>query len=380
MSKHHLSFLSLLLITVAYNCKPAAVKPLESPLQITLKWYQSYPEETKEDIEIGMLWIMSFLGAEYDETIMDKIINWNEDETFLLDLDYAGFNKEQIKVWKELLTVFKQRSKYKEEAQMDVGAFVMESFNNSWHYYALTQASTNLDSFKAQYNFDEVDDFAVAPGESCVTKGMRVFNNAKARAFDQIAHIAKEGHGETAEKFVAKEFEVFDFMSNGQPRFAVYNVSGDLITGGDPSLSEAGKPAKCMWCHTSKVQPVLFGKTDVEGYGKLDDFQAKIKQQNRWVKRHVRKNANAFIADSIKQHSLAELIYVNYQDPSIMRLRNEGIDESKLAAIEKWYKNGEYEFMDLIIDSVIHRKTLEPDFKLEGRETDYEEINLLSTQ
>ena len=52
---------------------------------------------------------------------------------------------------------------------------------------------------------------------------------------------------------------------------------------------------------------------------------------------------------------------------------------SQMYLLVPWYKNGEYEFMNLIIDSVIHRKTIDPNFKLQGRETNYQEISGLLT-
>ncbi len=71
-----------------------------------------------------------------------------------------------------------------------------------------------------------------------------------------MAFIAQEGTGSAQQgSFEPSDFEVFDFMENGQPRFAIYDHNGQLKTAVPPSLGEAGKPAKCMWCHESNIQP-----------------------------------------------------------------------------------------------------------------------------
>ena len=336
--------------------------------EIVLKWHQSYNTETKRDIEIGLQWIFLYLGASCTEINMQHGLSWVDNRVFELKIDQLGFEMESLNVLRSLLNELKQSPEYKKHQCLDVGLFVMNIYNKSENYYKITQVPRTQSEFVTSHNFDDRFEFVTAYGESCVSSGIRLFNVAQSKQLTEIAYWAKEGTGETVENFQVKEFEVFDFMSNGQPRFAIYDLDGSLKNGADSEVSIGGKPAKCMWCHTSSVQPIISAASSIEGFERLDSFSRLIKKQNNIRKRYLRNQSYDFVVDSLSQHSLAELLYFTYEYPTPQRLISEGISRSEVEKLE-YHKNIEYKFFDLVFDSMVHRHEIDPTFKMSARET-----------
>lgn len=354
-------------------------KNKKSELKISLKWFPAYPQENKYKVETGLKWILAYLGADALDENYTSSIKWSNHNVLTLDFNKLEFSNSAKRAWKTIISKLKETSEYRENGWIDIGYFVSMTFNNSWSYYAITDVSQDLETFISKYNFDDQYDVVIHPKESCVASGFRLINIADANEVNEIAYIAKEGQGETLQFFKEEEFEVFDYMHNGQPRFAIYNQNGELTPGGDTTITQAGKPAKCMWCHTTKVQKLLFATTETDNFIKLNDFSTLIQAQNKLLKRHWKSVAQNFVADSMRQHSLAELLYVTYKEPTLYRLRNEGISDSKIDAIKSMtHMNQEYKFYNgLILDSVIDRSKVVPDFDIQTRETHLQEINLL---
>lgn len=337
-------------------------------LAINLKWYPAYPEESREDVEIGLLWTLSYLGELVNETDYLDYMTWIEDDVIRLDLTNLLDNEERIRRWDRVLAKIRQTSSDRKLRSIDVGKFVFETFTNSENYYYLTEMPETLQSFREHYQLDEDYPYIVAKGESCVSPGYRLFNTSESKRLTKIAYIAQEGTGNSLTDFTPKEFEVFDFMKNGQPRFAVYGIDGELRDGGDSEVTIAGRPAKCMWCHTSQVQPLIFAATDIDGYETTETFSNLIKNQNKIRRRYLRSNDQGYIVDSLRQHSLAELLYVTYEFPTPQRLEAEGLARGQMANLE-FHKNIEYKFFDLVFDSMVHRNAIDPNFKVSARET-----------
>lgn len=352
-----------------------AMAETEDKMVIDLKWYQNYPTETKENIQTGLKWILSYLGAMDPE----RAIQWQSETIVQVNIKKAGFSKKQEETWAVLLPEIKSRTNYKTDSFLDVGLFSLLTFNNSWHYYALTNMPKSFEGFKKPYDFDGGDQFIVAEGESCVSKGIRKLHAAKARTIDKIAHLSIEGIGKELEDFVPKEFEVFDYMPNGQPRYAIYDIDGRLLSGAKEDLGIAGKPAKCMWCHSSVVSKLIFTQTETEGYATIDEYSEIINKQNNLLWTTIQRDLpGKFLAEQAEEHSYAELLYIAYAEPTFYRLRNEGYKDE----LEYWKKethtNEEYKFMDLKLDSVLSRSKIDPSFNITGREYNKDEVNYLS--
>ena len=345
---------------------------ISQDMQIHLQWYPAYNGESPEDVEVGLLWILAFLGEPITTNNYLDYMEWVEDDILLLDLTQLVTDPQRVDLWQGILTSMERVSTDNQYHSVDVGKFVFDTFNNSATYYQLTEMPDSLQEFKAYYNLDDNYIFAVAPGESCVAPGYRIFSCSETNSLPRLGYIAQEGDGESIHDFVPSEFEVFGFMQNGQPRFGVYGTDGKLRDGGDQDLTTAGKPAKCMWCHTSQVQPLIFASSTVDGYESQDSFTTRINQQNKLRRRYLRKQKLDFAIDSLRQHSLAELLYVTYEYPTPQRLSAEGMTRGQIANLD-FYQNEEYRFFDLVFDSMVHRNAIDPHFTESARETEWSE-------
>lgn len=346
--------LLLIFAILVFNCTSNSSS---KETEINLLWIKSYEEDTPTRAEIGLKWILSYLGAELPEGKYESSIVW-KNNILKLDISDVGLSEIGKKVMISIMDELKSLQVYQQHNFIQLGNFVMQIFNNSEHYYAITNMPISYADFKAKYSFDDTLDYCLLSGESGVTNGCRIFNIVEGDSISDCAFIALEGTGSSNIDFEAKEFEVFDFMPNGQPRFAIYDLEGNLKSAASREISRAGKPAKCMWCHESRVQPLFKGKTDVEGFATLSNFSNLIQSKNVLLKNQRYQNDTVFYWKKPWHHSYAELLYTTYAKPSLERLRKESqiygiklkIDSTKIVS------NEEYEFINIMFDSTLHRK------------------------
>lgn len=354
----------------------------ESELKIRLRWVQSYPEETPEKVEVGLKWILSYLGAMLPQSSISEAIYWCEEDIICLDISKAGFPEASKKIWSQLIKKYKSLEEYQLLGSLDIGRFVLLSFNNSWHYYAITGVAPDFESFEKQYNFANKKDYLLL-GESCIASGIRTLLPSEGDNLNMLAHIAEEGIGSTIESFETKEFEVFDFMENGQPRFAIYDMNGKLISGVDPNLSKAGKPAKCMWCHESKILPPF--ALMKQNKDTLRSFKNLVKTQNiilNLYSESLNTQVDTF-RNNKSQHFLAELLYITYQTPTLDRAKkelenvNQPIHKFAPPILSKTHH--EFEYLTNLVNR-IHLDALLPypsTVDIDSRNTTTSKVNLL---
>lgn len=158
----------------------------------------------------------------------------------------------------------------------------------------------------------------------------------------------------------ALEIETLEIMSNGLPKFGVYSLDGQLKEGGSPSITRAGKPAKCLWCHETSILPLFRKQQDWEGFftfAELDTFLKKKNQMlrtfqwNNWKDPHFREKAT---------HEKMEISYISFMEPSAERLAHEWqmpLEEVKLK-LEGLETHRHHEF-DFLGD-LYHRKDVDP--------------------
>jgi len=360
----------------------------DEDLIIRLRWVPSYQSEDNLAVEKGLKWVLSYLGALLPINTIHKTFEWENDRILKLNLATAGFSPKAQQVWRKLLKRYKNSTEYKELGSLDIGRFVMLSFNASWHYYAITGASRTFPEIKNKYNFSENKYFVLPPGRSGVTSGLRIVHTAKADSIFQIAHFAQEGSGQSLSQFNSEEIEVLEIMANGQPRFAVYDKNGHLTAGGNPAISKAGKPAKCMWCHESSLLPPfkVINQYPEELY-LYTDLLAISKSQNSILSNHSRHTTPQLdtFRYSQEEHYLGELLYITYLNPTLLRAKNELQHANKSELISKLSvtQSNHHEFKFLknlvsrsILDSITQYNSLP---RVSSRETTEDEINILQS-
>ena len=186
---------------------------------------------------------------------------------------------------------------------------------------------------------------------SSVARHQRVIKYNISDSILQSVFIAEEGKlCENMSMFEAEVYEVLDVLSNGQLRFAIYNKLGNLVDASPKSYGEAGKPAKCIWCHEIVFQP-LFVKTDsVKNSISPSEFKEVISNRNFHLNNYRKTLHSEIDFDKKQDHTLMELLYINYYEPSLKKLSKEwNMDE---IALKKILKNNQththHEFKYLI--------------------------------
>jgi hypothetical protein len=308
----------LALVLLGGSCS-APPPPSDPDLSIELRWLKSYFRESRSDVEVGLLWVLSFLGATLPAD-GPEALSWRGD-VVTLRLDHAGIGQDVLPNWKRLLASLKASEEYREMGALDVGRFVAMTLCSSNHYYALTGAETSYERAYASRAFTPRHAAIV---ESAVSRGDRLIEVAQGATATDMAFIAHEGPGSIFRgTFVVEEHELIDVMANGQLRFALYAADGTLKPAADRTRTAAGKPGKCLWCHEIALSRPFNGRTSVPGYHSLGEFEQLIAQRMDALQSARSSLASRIDFARTQDHTYAELLYISFYEPSAERIARE---------------------------------------------------------
>ena len=306
------------IIIFAFSCKKE--KPIDHTLN--LEFTKQYEIDNWENARTGLLWTLSFLGAELKKDSLDRAIIRSDSTKFKLDLSKVGFSQISLKALEVAIDSLKNTQEYTIKNSIDLGAFVSLMLGSSEQYYKITDVESDLSVKLKKYKYDEPIIFPVT--NSLISKHTRVLKLYTKGQVKDWVFIAEEGEGNFLNKtFHPKAFEVFDIMANGQLRFSIYDQNRKIISASPNGLSEAGKPAKCLWCHELYIQPLYTTNDSVEGYISQESFQGIVKDLMFKLSLY-RKNLKGEIDFSKTQdHSFVERLYIGYMEPSLIKLSKE---------------------------------------------------------
>ena len=332
----------------------------ESNNTIILNWYTQPANQTKEEFTTGLIWLFSYLGAKLPQNQFDEAIKFIASNKVEVNFEKLGFPDFSLKHIDKLTSLIKETEEYEKTGGIDAGRFFGLCFNSSFHYYKITGAKNSFSQFKSKFNSFVYKTFACDTSAVAYSSRFLYYNVENSSIFQNL-FFAQEGKGYFSEgNFVKSEIiEAFDYMENGQPRFAIYNENGQLYAPNNPLEHPAGKPAKCMWCHESGMQPLIFPTPDISGYETSETFTQDQKVFTNRLK-EFHKNTNSKLDFSQKQnHSQGELIYLQFYEPTVARLSQEWqLSENtvkKMLAGIPLHHNHEYPFLK----EVYHRKDIE---------------------
>jgi hypothetical protein len=295
------------------------LEPVDPALTIELRWIQGFSRESRSDVETGLLWTLSFLGAMLPRGSPD-VLSW-QDDTVTLRLDRAGIDAAARPQWERLLALMKASDEYRRMGALDIGRFVALTLCSPWQYYALTGANPRYEEARAKYAFDPKQAALI---ESTVAHGDRLVELARGPTIGDLAFVGQEGTGSIRQRtFQRAEQELIEVMPNGQLRFALYGVDGGLKPAASPGLTAAGKPSKCLWCHESQWMSPLDARSSVEGFYSPSEFTEQVA-----TRRARLRAARAALRSRIdfaraQDHTYAELLYLTFYEPSAERLAGE---------------------------------------------------------
>lgn len=291
--------------------------------KINLRWIPAYEGEGKEQVETGLLWSLSFLGATLPEGGFQSAIRYFTDTQFELDISNLGFSEAAKTALRSIIKALKTSEEYEQHNAIDLGRFLVLTLHSSWHYYQITGADQSLEAFQKKYAGLPTQQFPVL--NSSVAHVNRLLHFHISENISDMHFLAEETEEniDTTLMHQINHYEVFDIMPNGQLRFAIYDERGQLSPAAPVATTQAGKPSKCLWCHETAIQPLFNPTPNVEGFMTSESFQIKIDSA-----RILLENYRAGLKSDIdfrqgQAHTQSELLYISFMEPSALRVANE---------------------------------------------------------
>lgn len=318
---------------------------------IFLKWNQAYNKDTIEKNIIGLKWALSYVGA----NILNKENIQNDKENLRIDVSKMRFSKNAEKSLIKIHQKIKESEEYKTNHSIDLGRYISLLLGSSEHYYALTETPISLEDITKNYNLKSEKAYI---NNSDVSKEHRIIRFSEQNRFNQL-FISKEIDSITGQVY---EFETIELMKNGQIRFGIFDTNGKRKIAADSNHSNAGKPAKCIWCHESSIQPLFSDQKDKKGYLSLKDLQKTLetyRKINNDLKIKVTDTLNHINYKKTQDHTFTEILYTSFMEPSAKRLALEwNMSEMQVKTKLKNYKTHQHhEFVYL--GELYHRNEIE---------------------
>ncbi|MCA6363058.1 MAG: hypothetical protein IM638_08460 [Bacteroidetes bacterium] len=323
MKNRYLAFMLLCVVAAAVHCAQPVSNASVPDHTLRLKWMKAYPDEHWAQVREGLRWTFSFLGANLPQGSFDKAIPVNDSLGFVLDLSQLGFSAPALTVLDSIITKIKTGEEYRKAGSIDLSRFVVLLIGVSENYYAITGAEKTLNAFIKKHQLEKPLQFGVTRSAVAAHHRLVEFNGDTSDVLN-FAFLAVESEGDLEKgTFSANVFEAFDIMPNGQLRFSVYDAKGNLIAGSPKHLGEAGKPAKCLWCHEIHIAGLFVPNTAVNGMLSNDKFTAWRNAFQRNLDKYRNTLKDDLDYSKTQDHTFMELLYISFMEPSLMRLSSE---------------------------------------------------------
>lgn len=296
---------------------------LDEPNKIVLKWNKGYETQTRSDVMRGMIWSFSWMGAELPDSCYFHAVHPLDSVTFEVNLDSLGFNETASEALLIICDSIRRTPEYTARGSIDIGEFMMLTLGSTWHYYAITGVPKTLEEFKAKYQLDN-HPFVFGVTKSSIAEGHRKILFSRDTALFHCGFMAVEGEGSLIDgTFTETLYECFDIMPNGQLRFMIYGKNGNLISGSPQAVGDAGKPTKCLWCHETSIQSLFIDNTPVNGMLTNEEFLLLRDSMQASLQRYRLALKSEMNFENHPEHTLGELLYITYMEPTLMHIANE---------------------------------------------------------
>lgn len=308
--KFTFTYIYILLFFIFYSCSDRV------DYEINLQWNKGYKEDTFDRSYTGLKWALSYLGSTIANDSIGKGITY-KDSIITLNVKQLGFSKNASTTLAKLQYIFKGSEAYKKNNAMDLGRYVALTFGNSHHYYAIVGVPKRLNYFEELYAFDSINGYV---DNSSVSKVDRIISFSEISANNSQGFISAEV--DSIDNAIL-EYETMEIMPNGQLKFGIYDEDGQLKEAANSSITRAGKPAKCIWCHEVVVQPLFRTQQNHKGYlsylkfkDTLTYFNLKLQvyQDSLWKDKTLLNK---------KLHTELELLYISFMEPNAERISRE---------------------------------------------------------
>lgn len=323
------------------SCVHDPITPMEhNPAEINLLWNASYPDEKMEDAILGLYWCLSHIGAKNTNSTSSGI----EVKSTLITLNTnaIGLSKNAQNSINSLHSKIQKSPAYIQNNAIDLGRYITLLIGASEHYYRITDVPESLQNQLANYTLVSEKGYV---NNSIISDHHRIIQYTQPAGLKQL-FISVEIDSNTQEIL---EFETMELMDNGQFKFAIFDADSQRIPAAIKQGSNAGKPAKCMWCHESSINPLFRIQNDYAGFLTFLELQDTLISLQDELELKQSFLANGVDFSQKQQHAQMELQYLMFKQPSPMRLANEWnmsvTDVRQLLATEQLYSNPEFPFL-----------------------------------
>lgn len=296
---------------------------VENENTLNLKWNKAYPDDSLEKSITGLKWALSYVGASLPAA-GEISVNGN---TIIIDVNKLGFTANATEKISQLSEKIKSTQEYGQTNAIDLGRFISLLLGSSEHYYKITESPETLDELLENYTLLPSQGYV---DNSSVSLEHRIIRFSEQINFNQV-FISTEIDSVSGAVY---EYETLELLPNGQLRFGIYDQNGDRKLAADSSHSIAGKPAKCIWCHESSIQPLFNSQNDYPGYLnhiELANILLNYRTSNNSLKMSLPQGVDFSQA---QDHTLTELLYISFMEPSVERLALEwGLTQDAVRAI-----------------------------------------------
>ena len=341
----------ILIIILLYSCSSDSFSDLvDVNTTIQLKWNKAYENDTLDQSVIGLKWALSYLGATLPEGDMGFSYT---NTTITIDVIKLGFNTNAEAYMLELIEIIKLSDEYQTTNHVDLGRFIALTIGASEHYYKIIGTPNTLNEVLMNYTLLPAKGYI---DNSTVSNEHRILEFSEQLGFNQL-FITTEVDPNTQEIY---EYETIELLTNGQLRFGIYNAEGIRIPSANATHTNAGKPAKCMWCHESTINPLFAPQNNYTNYLTYNELQ------NTLLSYRAQHNQNkiSLFPDGVdysqtQQHTLTELLYISFMEPSAQRLSYEwNLPLSEIESILEGLDTHIYEEFPFL-GNLYHRKDVE---------------------
>ncbi|WNM19371.1 hypothetical protein [Flavobacterium capsici] len=283
---------------------------IENETTINLKWNKAYTDDTIDKSLIGLKWALSYIGA----TLPSSNTGFrNTDNSITINIKHLGFSEQAQEKLLILSEKIKATSEYQLNNSIDLGRYVSLLLGASEHYYEFIGTPKTLNEVLNNYTLLPQKGYV---NNSSVSLEHRIIQFSEQNGFNQL-FISEEISPITGEIY---EYETIELLPNGQLRFGIFDIAGNRKPNADATHSNAGKPAKCMWCHESSINQMFNPQNDFPGFLNFNEFQNTLinyRENNRTQKLALTNGVNF---SETQQHTLTELLYISFMEPSAERL------------------------------------------------------------
>lgn len=302
---------NILFLLLLLSCESSTYSELaETETTLNLKWNKAYPDDTIDKSLIGLKWALSYIGASLPSSDTGFIVS---NTTITIDYKKLGFNENAQKKLAVIHSKIINCDEYKKTNAIDLGRYVCLLIGASEHYYEIIGTPKTLSQVLDKYTLLPQKGYV---NNSEVTLKHRIIQFSEQNGFNQV-FLSEEVDPITGEVY---EYETIELLVNGQLRFGIFDLNGNRINNANSAYTNAGKPAKCMWCHESVINQMFSPQNDFPGYLTFSELQNTLisyRESNRTQKLALDDGVDF---SQTQQHTLTELLYISFMEPSAERL------------------------------------------------------------